>query len=176
MIVNKHICKLSSYFTYEEKTVNLPHFFKPETFHSVLVNDYVCAVVFTKDYKIPLVRQYRPAVEDYTFELPGGLLESNENVYDCIIREVEEEVGLLATRSNVQLLAKMLSDTGRINNRLWAFKIVDAENKINFVKEEGIDIVFVSEDELKKMVEKGKFNHALHIAVLFFLNEEKRWI
>ena len=44
-------------------------------YHSFQQSDYVSTLAVRADGLIPLVKQYRPAVEQITFELPGGLLD-----------------------------------------------------------------------------------------------------
>lgn len=46
------------------------------------------------DGSIILVRQYRNAMDDYTLEIPAGVLDSpDEPPYKCAYRELEEETG-----------------------------------------------------------------------------------
>src|SRR5260221_11680998 len=46
---------------------------KPEVYHAVGQLDYLAILARTPDGRIPLVRQYRPALESFTWELPAGL-------------------------------------------------------------------------------------------------------
>src|SRR5256885_13444480 len=48
---------------------------KPEIYHAVGQLDYLTIVALTPDGRIPIVRQYRPAIEAFTWELPAGRLE-----------------------------------------------------------------------------------------------------
>ena len=50
---------------------------KEEIFHSVRTHDYTNIIVIRNDGLIPLVRQYRPAIESHTIEFPGGLPDDN---------------------------------------------------------------------------------------------------
>ena len=59
-------------------------------------------VLVTEDEKIVFVRQYRHAIQQTTLELPGGVIDSNENPETAAIREVQEETGYQIT--NIQLL------------------------------------------------------------------------
>lgn len=51
---------------------------KLEVFHSIELADYVSVIALDEKGRIPLVCQFRPAVESHTFELPGGLLDDGE--------------------------------------------------------------------------------------------------
>ncbi len=47
--------------------------------------------------KIVLVRQYRYPIDGWIYELPAGLVEKNEDIYEAGIREMKEETGLTFT-------------------------------------------------------------------------------
>jgi ADP-ribose pyrophosphatase len=47
-------------------------------YYSLQMQDYVAVVAFTDQAELVLVRQYRPAVERHTLELPSGHVESDE--------------------------------------------------------------------------------------------------
>ena len=55
--------------------------------------DYIAIVALTPDGKIPIVRQYRPALERFTWELPAGLVDKGEDAADSCRRELMEETG-----------------------------------------------------------------------------------
>ncbi len=50
------------------------------------------------DGNVILVRQFRKAVESFTWEVPAGTLEADENPLQCLHRELREETGLAAGR------------------------------------------------------------------------------
>ena len=52
-------------------------------FHAVEQADYVSIVPLTPDGKIPLVWQYRPALEAFSWELPAGMVDAGERPIDC---------------------------------------------------------------------------------------------
>jgi len=51
----------------------------PQTYHAVSQQDYLAILALTPDGRIPIVRQFRPALEAFTWELPAGLLEPGED-------------------------------------------------------------------------------------------------
>jgi ADP-ribose pyrophosphatase len=61
-----------------------------ELYHAVGQQDYIAIVALTPDGRIPIVRQYRPALERFTWELPAGLVDVGEAAADCCKRELEE--------------------------------------------------------------------------------------
>ena len=64
-----------------------------QTYHAVGQQDYVAIVARTPDGRIPIVRQYRPALETFTWELPAGLVEHDEDPAESCRRELLEETG-----------------------------------------------------------------------------------
>lgn len=64
------------WFEQIKKTVLLHGDSEQQTFYSIKPKDYVTISAQNQKGKIIMVKQYRPVIEDYTFELPGG------HVYD----------------------------------------------------------------------------------------------
>lgn len=58
-------------------------------------SDAVAILGITSDKKVVLVRQYRYPVGDYIYELPAGLVDKGESVYEAAAREMGEETGLV---------------------------------------------------------------------------------
>ncbi len=61
------------------------------------ISGIVVIVPVTCDGKVVLIRQFRPAIEDYVIELPAGLNDREESSADCARRELEEETGYRAS-------------------------------------------------------------------------------
>jgi 8-oxo-dGTP pyrophosphatase MutT (NUDIX family) len=68
----------------------------PQTYHAVEQADYIAIVALTRGGKIAIVRQYRPALEAFAWELPAGLVDPGEAPAECCRRELLEETGLTA--------------------------------------------------------------------------------
>lgn len=56
----------------------------------------VLIVPFLSRDRIVLIRQYRPVIDEYIWELPAGTLNKNEAALECAKRELAEEVGYTA--------------------------------------------------------------------------------
>ena len=57
----------------------------------------IIAPFISKD-KIVFMRQFRPALKKYIYELPAGTLDPNESLATCAKRELIEETGLRAKK------------------------------------------------------------------------------
>ena len=155
--------KLSSWLTLVQKNVEFFPGRPAEIYHNFRQNDYVAILARCSNGLIPIVRQFRPAVETYTWELPSGLLEKNENCHDACRRELLEEAGVSAR--SVHYLGKYYADTGRLENYIHAFFARASNPKKNFIVEEGMSIEFVTAKKLKELVLKGQFRQQLHLGV-----------
>jgi ADP-ribose pyrophosphatase len=149
-----------------EKTVLLPYESEPQIFYSIKPPDYVTVLAHTTEDKYILLKQFRPVVGDYTVELPSGHKEEGEAPSQAIIRELKEETG--CTAGTVILLGETIPDTGRLENRLWAFYMNNVEmNDIpDPAENEGIQVHLVTREELFQMIHEGKLNHALDLSVI----------
>ena len=149
-----------------QKEVLFPPDDEPQIFYSIKPADYVTALTHTTENKFIILKQYRPAVEDYTFELLSGHREEGESPAQAIMRELTEETGCRV--DDVTLLGEVIPDTGRLENRLWAFFIgnVEVERLPDPEENEGIEVSLVTPEELFSMVKSGSMNHALDLSVI----------
>jgi 8-oxo-dGTP pyrophosphatase MutT (NUDIX family) len=76
-----------------------------EIYHAFRQADYVHVLPMTPDVLFVLVWQYRPVIERWTLELPGGLRDPGEKAETTAIRELREEAGLavIDPRSNSRM-------------------------------------------------------------------------
>lgn len=136
-----------------------------EAYYSLSQADYIAILAQTPSGLIPLVRQYRPAVAAYTWELPAGLLEAGEDPEQACRRELREETGLVAEQ--VTYLGGYYADTGRLENRQHAFFVRTSEPQPGFITEPGLSVEYVDLQTLKGLIRTKEFQHQLHVAVLF---------
>ena len=56
------------------------------------------AVIAIEDGEIPkliLVKQFRPAIDNFSIEFPAGLVDPGESIQEAALRELEEETGYI---------------------------------------------------------------------------------
>ncbi len=134
-------------------------------YYSLRMQDYVCVVAFTERDELALVRQYRPALERHTLELPSGHVESKETPAESAQRELAEECGLDAPR--LELLGTLVSDTGRNENRLWCYFAAKVTPLgADYVPEPGVERILVPRAKVTELIARGELDHALNIAAL----------
>jgi ADP-ribose pyrophosphatase len=163
-IVGSRRTALSPWVTVVERAVDCGDG-EPALFHSLALADYVSVLAETAAGEVVLVRQYRSAWEQWTVELPGGLLDPGEEPGFCAARELEEETGFRLTRP-LEPLGGLITDTGRLENRIWGFHAVGVERIPGWRAESGVEPVLMPRAEFKAAMLDGRFGHALHIALV----------
>src|SRR4051812_48531714 len=77
--------------------VNVPH--RKTASREYMVHPGAVGVLaFDPAGKIILVKQYRYPIQDFTYEIPAGKLDKNEDPNLCVRRELEEETGYRAKK------------------------------------------------------------------------------
>jgi len=135
-----------------------------DPFYALELPEYVSIVAVTRAGDFVLVRQFRPAVETVTLELPAGLIDAGETAEDTARRELAEETGYMADR--VTTVGCLKTDTGRLANRMWVFLATDAVPIPSWTPEPGVDVVVASPASVSRWLADGTFDHALHVAAL----------
>ncbi len=135
-----------------------------ELYHAVGQQDYIAIVALTPDGRIPIVQQYRPAVERKTWELPAGMTDAGEDPALTCERELMEETGYPAKA--VHALGSFSPCTARLSNRIHSFFVETGPRPPGATIEAGIELNLVSPDELAAMIISGEFSLQLHIGAL----------
>ena len=136
-----------------------------QVYHAVGQGDYLAIVARTPDGRIPIVRQYRPAVEAFTWELPAGLLERGEEPATASARELMEETGY-PVRAIHLLGVPAAACTGRLSNHVHSYFVETGERVADFTPEPGITVMLKSPAELAAMIKAGEFIQQLHLGAL----------
>ena len=135
-----------------------------EVDHAVAQADYIAIVALTGKGSIPIVRQYRPALEAFSWELPAGLVDAGEKPSECCRRELLEETGLTARA--IHDLAQTFPCTGRLSNKIHSFFVEAGERIEGFEPEVGVSVKCVTPAEMVQLIRAGKFVSQLHIGAL----------
>ena len=121
----------------------------------------------TKDREAVLIKQYRHGVQDVLWEIPGGVVEDDENPLEGVKRELLEETGY--TTSNIVQVGKFYPNPALQTNTMYCYLALDVEKAGEQHLDDGedIEVHLVPLDELIAMTKRGEFPHALQVAALF---------
>ncbi len=163
-IRSRRTTKISPWMSIIAREVEFARGAPAQIYHAVEQVDYIAIVALTRTGKIPIVRQYRPALEGFSWELPAGLLDSEESPAETCRRELLEETGLTARA--IHSLGEQSPCTGRLNNRIHSFFVEAGERIRGFQPEPGIAVKLVSPGEIVRLIKAGEFISQLHIGAL----------
>lgn len=130
-------------------------------------HDGAAAVIPVRDDgKILMVRQFRNALDRFTFEIPAGKLDSpNEKGIVCASRELEEETGY---RSDcLEQLITLRTMLAFCNEKIEIFVATNLKkSQQNLDPDEFIDVFAFTVDELKQKIFEGEIQDAKTVAAL----------
>ncbi|RBP45572.1 NUDIX hydrolase [Garciella nitratireducens] len=132
-------------------------------------NGGVAILAINKNGNVFLVKQFRKPFEKELIELPAGKLESGEKPEECAIRELEEEIGYKANK--IEKLNSIYTSPGFSNEIIHIFLALDLQKtKIHRDENEFMDVIEISLEEAKKMIDTGQIHDAKTIiGILSFL-------
>lgn len=137
------------------------------TFREVVVQPGAVAIVpVTEEGDVFLVRQFRYAVGSELYEIPAGILESGESPEQCAVRELSEEVGLIAGR--IEKLGQFYTSPGVMNEVMHLYRATNLI-KTEHTTEEGISVVRMSLGQAIDKIRKGEIVDAKTICGLFWV-------
>jgi ADP-ribose pyrophosphatase len=133
-----------------------------QPYYLLRLPDYVGIVAITEHGRILAVRQYRPAVDRYTVELPAGLVDPGEAPAESAARELMEETGYEA--SELEVLGPMLTDAGRMTNQRWTCFATGCRPMPGRQPETGIEVLSYSPAEMIEAIAGRVFDHGQDVA------------
>ena len=131
--------------------------------------DWVNVVALTPARELVLVRQFRFGLDDFSLEIPGGLIERGEDPVVAAQRELREETGFTGARA--WSLGSVHPNPAIQGNRCHLVCIEDARRTedIDWDDDEEIEVRTVPVDEVYALARSGGITHALVLdALLLF--------
>jgi len=131
--------------------------------------DWVNVVALTPAHHLVLVRQFRYGVDDFSVEIPGGVIEAGEDPVAAAARELREETGYAGT--SARLLGSVHPNPAMQNNRCHLVLVegVRPTAALEWDEDEEIELLTRPVDEVYSMAYRGGITHALVLdALLLF--------
>ena len=146
-----------------------PHRDKEQSFFVINAPDWVNVVALTPEHQLVLVRQFRYGTDDFSVEIPGGVIEPGEDAIAAGLRELQEETGYAGT--SARLLGSVHPNPAMQSNRCH---LVFVENvrptaKLGWDPDEELEIMTRPVEEVYALAYQGGITHAMVLdALLLF--------
>jgi ADP-ribose pyrophosphatase len=135
----------------------------------------VVIIPTTAGGEIILVRQYRPAIGRWAWELPAGSLKPGEDVERAAVRECHEEVGLIPSR--LERLGSFFPTPGYCDEEMNFYRAdglreATADDEAAHQDEdEDIEMRAFSREEIERMIAAGEIVDLKTVSGLALLNK-----
>jgi len=138
--------------------------------------DWVNIIPIMKDGRVVLIRQWRYGIAAPCLEIPGGMVDSEENADEAAARELLEETGYHARQ--LRELGVTHPNPAFLSNRLTTYlatdlDLVEPEREEFGVDDERIAVEPTPMAEIPGLIREGAITHALVIAAFHLLEVEE---
>jgi ADP-ribose pyrophosphatase len=123
------------------------------------------AILPVFDGQLGLIRIYRPAIRDFSWEIPHGFVDEGESDNSSALRELLEETGLNVEPESFSSLGYITPDAGVIAARVHVFLAEGKYTKQQIQSELGLrGFSFFSFDDIEKMIEHSEIQDTFTLA------------
>lgn len=129
--------------------------------------EWVNIVAVTPDGQMVLVRQYRHGSGASSLEIPGGVVEENEDIRCAVTRELREETGYVSENDPL-LIGRFYTNPANATNTVSTFLLTGVEKKYDQAMDdtEDIEIVVCPLDEMDGLIARGEITHLFAVTAL----------
>jgi ADP-ribose pyrophosphatase len=146
-----------------------PHRSQAQDFVVIHAPDWVNVLALTPDHQLVLVRQFRYGTDEFSLEIPGGVMDPGEDAVSAGVRELREESGFEGT--NARLLGTVHPNPAMQNNRCHLVLVENARPtaRLDWDPDEEFEIMTKPVDEVYALAYRGEITHAMVLdALLLF--------
>ncbi len=131
-------------------------------------SDWVNVLALTPDHQLVLVRQFRFGIDEFSLEIPGGVIDAGEDPLAAGVRELREETGFVGTRA--RLLGSAHANPAFLNNRCHIALVEGATRSaaVQWDHDEEIEVITAPVEQVYAWAHEGKITHSLVLDALFF--------
>lgn len=130
---------------------------------------WVGALPVTEEGKIIMLKQYRHALGEVCYEIPGGCVDNADKDFEgAITRELLEETGY--SFSSYEYLGR-ISPNPSTNSNLLHMYLAKGGKKIaeqSLDENEEIEVLLLGIDELKQLLKENKIVQAMHVSCIMY--------
>lgn len=156
-------------FSVESVDFHHPQRAAPQDFFVINAPDWVNVIALTPDGRLVLVRQFRYGIDDFSVEIPGGVIDLGEDPVSAGVRELREETGYVG--ASARLLGSVRPNPAMQSNRCHLVLVEGARPaaKLDWDPDEEFEIMTRPVDEVYALAYAGGITHAMVLdALLLF--------
>ena len=131
--------------------------------------DWVTIIALTKEQDVVMVRQYRHGAQKVILELPGGVMDAeDESPMYTAWRELLEETGY--TSDNFIQIGCVSPNPANQTNLIYSFLALDADkvSSQNLDETEEIEVVLKPFEEVVAMAKSSELFQSMQVGAIFF--------
>ena len=139
---------------------------QPQDFFVINPPDWVNVVALTPDHHLVLVRQFRYGINEFSLEIPGGVIDAGEEPLAAAVRELREESGYVGTAA--RSLGFVHPNPAMQSNRCHLVLVENARPvaDLEWDPDEEFAIMTKPVDEVYALAAAGGITHAMVLAAL----------
>ena len=147
-----------------------------DPYYVVELPNWANAVVVTSNNEIELVKQYRYPVDAVTLELPGGVINDDEDPMLAALRETQEETGY--TSNQIQLICKTAPNPAINDNTAYFYLIENAVPTAHTNPDffEDIEVVLYSKNDFIQLLQQNKIMHGVQLGPIYEALIQLGWL
>ena len=156
-------------FDVNRVTFHHPARAKARDFFVIHPPDWVNVVALTPERQLVLVRQFRYGTNDFSVEIPGGVMDPGEDPVTAGLRELREETGFTGT--SARLLGSVHPNPAMQDNRCHLVLVENArqDEALDWDPDEEFEIMTQPVDDVYALAYRGGITHAMVLdALLLF--------
>ena len=154
----------TEWFSVEQESFDHIDSLRGKPYYSINSPDGVVIFAMTETNEVILVKQFRPAFNQYTLEFPSGAINESESPQEAASRELYEETGYVCKAMNHLGTGRIMMN--RHNSREFAFYGTGAVKDPKFESKEDTEVVLITLADLKALVLSGQFEQFAALALL----------
>lgn len=140
-----------------------------QDFFVINAPDWVNVIALTPDGQLVLVRQFRYGSNEFSLEIPGGVIDAGEDPVAAGLRELREESGYVGRTA--RLLGSVHPNPAMQSNRCHLVLVEEArrEAALDWDPDEEFEVLTKPVAEVYALAETGGITHAMVLdALLLF--------
>ena len=147
-----------------------------DPYYVVELPNWANAIVVTPNNEIVLVKQYRYPVDAVTLELPGGVINDDEDPMLAALRETQEETGY--TSNQIQLICKTAPNPAINDNTAYFYLIENAVPTAHTNPDffEDIEVVLYSKSDFIQLLQQNKIMHGVQLGPIYEALIQLGWL